>query len=370
MAITGQALRSTWHEDGNLVVELATREWPEPSGRQVLVRVEAAPVNPSDLGVIFGRADLAGARYEPGRIVARMIGETPPAPFARRIGLPVPCGNEGAGTVIAAGDEPEAQALLGRTVTCMGEMYGQYRLVDAAMCLALPDGTSAEAGAGAFVNPVTALAFVETMRTGGFSALLHTAAASNLGQMLVRICAEDGVALINVVRSPEQEQLLRGLGARWVINSTAADFHDQLVAAIRETGMPLAFDAIGGGDLASRIFAAMEAVAGADIPYSPYGSSVRKTVRIYGMLDPGPTVLDRSFGFSWELSGFILSEFLAAAGREWLGRTRARIGAGLTTTFASSFGKRLPLSAMLERDEVLAYSRMGTGRKTLVVPNG
>jgi NADPH:quinone reductase-like Zn-dependent oxidoreductase len=368
MGTRARVLTSTWQGNGELVVELATRDLPEPTGRQVLVRVEAAPINPSDLGVLFGRADLARARFEPGRIVARMIDETAPPTFAKRVDLPIGCGNEGAGTVIAAGEAPEAQALLGRTVSGMGQMYASHRLVDAGTCMPLPEGMAAEAGAAAFVNPMTALAFVETMRAEGCEALLHTAAASNLGQMLVRVCAEDGVPLINVVRSPAQAELLRGMGARWVLDSTAPGYFDDLVAAIRETGLPLAFDAIGGGTQAATIFSAMEAVAGADIPYSPYGSYQRKKVRIYGMLDPAPTVLERSFGFSWELSGFILPEFLGTAGPERLGQMRARITAGLGTTFASRFGTRVPLDQMLERDQVLAYARMQTGHKALVVP--
>ena len=244
MGTRALVLTSTWQGNGELVVELATRDLPEPTGRQVLVRVEAAPINPSDLGVLFGRADLARARFEPGRIVARMIDEAAPPTFAKRVDLPIGCGNEGAGTVIAAGEAPEAQALLGRTVSGMGQMYASHRLIDAGACIPLPEGMAAEAGAAAFVNPMTALAFVETMRAEGCEALLHTAAASNLGQMLVRVCAEDGVPLINVVRSPAQAELLRGMGARWVLDSTAPGYFDDLVAAIRETGLPLAFDAI------------------------------------------------------------------------------------------------------------------------------
>lgn len=370
MGVTGKAIASTYAADGTLTVELVEQELPDPTGHEVLVRVEAAPINPSDLATMFGPSDLANADYAPGRIVARFPGAVPP-PFLKRIDFPLPCGNEGAGTVIAAGDAPEAQALLGKTITGMQRgMYAEYRLTDARACMALPDGMDAATGASSFVNPVTALSFVETMRREGFAGLIHTAAASNLGQILVKICREDGVPLVNIVRSQAQADLLRGIGAEHVCDSTAPDFHERLVAAIRTTGAMLAFDAIGGGELASRIFKAMEEVAATDTPFDPYGTHVRKKVYLYGMLDRGPTVLHRHFGFTWELGGYILTDFLARSGPDWLAMARERVISGLTTTFASHYTARVPLRRMLDRDVVAEYAKMRTGEKVLIVPQG
>lgn len=370
MGVTGKAIASTYAADGTLTVEFVDKELPDPTGHEVLVQVGAAPINPSDLGVMFGPADLAHADYAPGRIVTRFPDGTPP-PFLKRIGYPLPCGNEGAGTVIAAGEAPEAQALLGKTVTCLqGGMYSEYRLVDCRACMALPDGTDAATAASSFVNPITALSFVETMRKEGFTGLIHTAAASNLGQILVKICREDGVPLVNIVRSQAQADLLRGIGAEHVCDSTAPDFHAQLVAAIRATGAMLAYDAIGGGELASRIFAAMEEVAATDTPFDPYGTHVRKKVYVYGMLDRGPTVIHRDFGFTWELNGYILTDFLARSAPEWMMAARERVVAGLTTTFASRYTGKVPLLRMLDRDVVAEYAKMRTGEKVLIVPNG
>ena len=370
MGVTSKAFVSTYGADGTLTAELIEQELPDPTGHDVLVRVEAAPINPSDLGVMFGTADIAGADYSPGKIVARFDG-APPPPFLKRVGYPMPCGNEGAGTVVAAGDAPEAQALLGKVVTGLqGGMYAEYRLLDARACMALPDGIDAATGAASFVNPITALTFVETMRKEGFTGIVHTAAASNLGQILVKICQEDGVPLVNVVRSQAQVDLLRGIGAEHVCNSTAPDFHEQLVAAIRATGAMLAFDAVGGGDLAGRILTAMEEVAALDAPYDPYGTHVRKKVCIYGMLDRGPTVFRREIGFTWELSGYILTDFLAQAAPEWMMAARERVAAGLTTTFASRYTGKVPLLSMLDRDVVADYAQMRTGEKVLIAPNG
>ncbi|OCC22646.1 NADH oxidase [Croceicoccus estronivorus] len=369
MTVNSRSIASTFAEDGTLTVELIERELPDPSEHEVLVKVEASPINPSDLGVMFGPADLSGATYSPGKIVTRMNGTVPP-PFFKRVGFPMPCGNEGAGTVIAAGDAPEAQALLGKTVTCLrGGMYSEYRLVDSRACIPLPDGVDAATGAASFVNPITTLSFVETMRQEGFTGLIHTAAASNLGQMLVKVCQEDGILLVNIVRSPAQVELLRGIGAEHVLNSTASDFDAQLVEAIRATGAMLAFDAIGGGELGSRILSAMEEVAATGLPFDPYGSNVRKKVYVYGMLDQGPTVIDRSFGFTWDMAGYILTNFLAQHGPEWMMSAQQRVMAGLTTTFASRFTGKVPLARMLDRDTVAEYAQMRTGEKVLIVPN-
>jgi NADPH:quinone reductase-like Zn-dependent oxidoreductase len=367
--VANRQLVSTLETDGRLIVELRDEVLPDPTGHQVLVRIEAAPINPSDLGLLFGPADVAGAEYSPGKIVATMPEGAVRAMHAR-VGQTLPVGNEGAGTVIAAGDAPEAQALMGKLVAVVpGAMYAQYRLVDARAALVLPDGTTAEQGAGSFVNPLTALSFVELMRREGHSALVHTAAASNLGQMLVRICQADGVPLVNIVRSPAQVALLKDIGAEHVVDTSSAKFHDDLVAAIEATGATMGFDAIGGGKLVGQILGAMEQVASKGATFSRYGSDTFKKIYTYGMLDTGPTVLNRTFGFAWSLSGFLLTPFLAEIGAEAAERLRQRVRDELTTTFASHFKARISLEQALTREAVLAYNARATGEKYLIVPH-
>ncbi len=361
-------ITSTLGQDGRLTVAIAEQDLPDPTGHEVLVRVEAAPINPSDLGLLFGAADLAGADYAPGRIVAP-IPEGGQRAWASRVGQAMEVGNEGAGTVIAAGDAPEAQALIGRRIACVaGGMYGQYRLVDARACLTLPDEVTAEQGAAAFVNPLTALGFVETMKGDGHKALVHTAAASNLGQMLLKICQEDGIELVNIVRSPAQVALLKGLGAEWVVDTSADSFKDDLLAALKATGATVAFDAIGGGKLAGQILAAMEQVASSGAAFSRYGSNVWKQVYSYGMLDTGPTIINRTFGFGWGLSGWLLTPFLAKIGPAEAEHLRQRVRDGLTTTFASHYKARVSLEGMLTKEAVSEYNARRTGEKYLVVP--
>jgi NADPH:quinone reductase-like Zn-dependent oxidoreductase len=370
MAFTGKQLRTQLDADGTLTVQLVDQEWAAPTGGQVLIRVEASPINPSDLGLLFGPADTDNAVYSPGKVVARM-----PEAFLRvsksRHGLSMPAGNEAAGTVVAAGDDPAAPALLGKRIACVpGTAYGTYAYAEAGMSLPLPDHVSAEQGASSFVNPMTALGFVETMRMEGFTGIVHAAAASNLGQMLVRICLEDGVPLVNVVRSAEQVKLLRDLGASHVLNSGDADFMPQLIAAIGETKAMLGFDPIGGGTMASQMLTAMEAAASKDAPYSRYGSSSPKKVYIYGALDMGPTVLNRAFGLTWDLGGWLLTPFMMKAGMEVVGRMRARVMKDLTTTFASHYSARVSLEGMLTREAVSVYNARRTGEKYLVQPSG
>jgi NADPH-dependent curcumin reductase CurA len=332
--------------------------------------MEAAPINPSDLGGLFNAADMAAARYEPGRIVAP-VPEAAQRAMAGRIGEAVTIGNEGAGTVIAAGEDAAAQALLGKRVTGVpGAAFATHALTDAGAWMELPDDVSAAEGAAAYVNPMTALGFVETMRMEGFNGIVHTAAASNLGQMLVRICAEDGVPLVNVVRSEAQAEILRAIGAQDVLDSTAPDFRKQLVDALARTGVRLGFDAIGGGTMAGQLLGAMERAATQGAAYSRYGSNERKKVYSYGLLDTTPTVLPRTFGFQFEFAGWLLGPFLATAGAETAERMRQRVLAGLKTTFASHYKASVTLDGMLERDAVLDYNARRTGEKYLVLPNG
>lgn len=368
MTYEGKQLLTTLAGDGTLTVEIAPREWDAPTGSGILVKVEAAPINPSDLGLLFASADTDNAQYSPGKVVAKMPEAATRAMKARH-GISMPAGNECAGTVVAAGEAPAAQALLGKRVACVpGSAYATYALADANLAMPLAEGVTAAQGASSFVNPMTALGFVETMRMEGFTGLVHAAAASNLGQMLVRICAEDGVPLVNIVRSEAQVKILRDLGAEQVLDMTAGGFQEKLADAIHATGAMLGFDPIGGGALAGQVLTAMEQAASRGAAYSRYGSSVRKKVYIYGALDLGPTILNRSFGLTWELAGWLLTPFLAKAGPEVLDRMRARVMKDLTTTFASHYKAQVSLEGMLSKEAVSAYNARRTGEKYLVVP--
>ena len=360
-------------EGGELEVSLARRPMPQPREHEVLVKVLATPINPSDLGLLVGAADVTTARTSQRDGLPVVTASIPPAGMrvmAGRIGEALPIGNEGCGTVVRAGASPEAQALLGKTVALLGgAMYAQYRSLPAAMCMELPAGTDAADGASCFVNPLTALAFTEVMRREGHTALVHTAAASNLGQMLVKICKKDGIALVNIVRSGEQVALLKGIGAQHVIDSSAESFLDNLTAALVETGATLGFDAIGGGKLAGQILGAMEAAAVKRMTtYSRYGSDTFKQVYIYGGLDLAPTTLNRSFGLSWALSGFLLTPFMAKAGPETVARMRKRVVDELTTTFKSHYSHRISLAEALDPAVLAAYNAKRTGEKYLIVP--
>lgn len=363
---SGKQLFSTL-ANGKLTVEVVQTDFPEPIGNQVLVQMEAAPINPSDLAILTSSADLENAEYSPGKFVADM-----PEPFysaqKARHGQRLPVGNEGAGVVIAAGDE--AQALIGQRVACVpGHAYSQYCIADAGMCLPLGD-ISSEDGASAFVNPMTALGFAETARMENHKAIIHSAAASNLGQMLVKICLEDDLPLVNIVRREEHVELLKGLGAEHVVNSSADDFMDQLRGAIDATDAFCGFDPIGGGKSVDACFKAMEQVAVSKMTeFSRYGSTQPKKMYIYGRLDLSPTMLTPSYGFGWTLSGWLLTPFLQAAGMETMMRMRQRVLDGMTTTFASSYKSRVNLEEMLTRDAVLDYRQMKTGEKYLVTPH-
>ena len=370
MATTGKQLFTTLAADGKLTVEVAETQFPDPTGNQVLVRMEAAPINPSDLALLLGQADLDSGEYSPGKLVATM-----PEPFHSamkgRHGQRLPVGNEGAGTVVATGDTDMAKALMGQRVACVpGHAYSQYATADASMCLPLGD-ISSEEGASAFVNPMTALGFVENAKMDGQKAIVHAAAASNLGQMLVKICQEDDMGLVNIVRKPEQEQILRDLGAKWVVNSSDGDFMAKLMEAIDATDAYYGFDPIGGGTTVDACFKAMERVAvGKMKDYNRYGSNQQKRMFIYGRLDTGPTILTPSYGFGWTLSGWLLTPFLAQAGVETMVRMRQRVLAGLKTTFASSYKQKVTLEQMLEKDAASDYRQMKTGEKYLVTPWG
>jgi NADPH:quinone reductase-like Zn-dependent oxidoreductase len=373
MTTTGLQLRSLVKDDNTLEVSLAEVEFPEPGPDEVLVRVDATPINPSDLALLVGPADPATFRATgtPERPV--LTADIPAAAMrmvAGRLNESLPVGNEGAGVVVAAGSSEAAQALLGRTVGMVGgEMYAQYRCIHVQQCLPLEEGTSAAEGASCFVNPLTALGMVETMRMEGHKALVHTAAASNLGQMLNRVCIADGIDLVNIVRKPEQEKILRDLGAKYIVNSSSDSFMDELTAALKATGATLAFDATGGGKLASQILSCMEAAAASSMKvYNRYGSDVFKQVYIYGGLDRSPTTLTRNFGFSWSVGGWLLFPFLQKVGPEKTMELRARVAREIKTTFASHYTREISLPQVLSLEALAVYGKQATGEKFLIRP--
>jgi NADPH2:quinone reductase len=371
---TSLQIRSLVKGSGELELSLVSVPIPQPGPDEVLLRVEATPINPSDLGLLLGAADMSTARQSGTAerpVVTASVTEKLMKAMAARIDQSMPVGNEGAGTVIAAGSSAEAQALLGRTVaTVGGAMYSQHRCVKAAQCILLPPGTSAAEGAACFVNPMTALGMVETMRREGHSALVHTAAASNLGQMLNRLCIADHIGLVNVVRSEQQEQLLKAQGAEHVCNSSAPTFLRDLTDAIAATGATLAFDAIGGGPLAGQILGCMEAaLLRSAKEYQRYGSSTHKQVYIYGALDLGPTTLTRNFGAAWGVAGWLLLPFLQKVGPEAMRKLQARAVAELKTTFASHYTKVVSLAEALQLREIAVYGKRATGEKYLIDPS-
>ena len=365
----GLQLRSIIKSSGELELSLATVDVAAPTGDQILVRVEGSPINPSDLGLLLGAADISTAKAVGGVVTATVPSHLMRA-MAARVDESMPVGNEGAGTVIAAGPDPVAQALVGKMVAILGgAMYAQYRTVKAADALLLPAGATAADGASCFVNPLTALSMVEVMRREGHTALVHTAAASNLGQMLNKICLKDGVELVNIVRSPEQAKILTDIGAKCVVDSSADSFMEDLVEALKVTGATLAFDAIGGGKLASQILSAMEQAANSKPgSYSRYGSTTYKQLYIYGGLSTAPTELVRSYGMSWGIGGWLLTPFLVKIGPVEGQKLRQRVADELKTTFASHYTAEISLAEALKPELIAAYNRKTTGEKYLINP--
>lgn len=367
-------LRSTITSAGRLELSLANVDTPQPEVNEVVVRIEASPINPSDMGLLFGAADMSTADATgpaDSPLVTAAIPEELLETMAARIDQSLPVGNEGAGVVVAAGSDEAAQSLMGKTVAIRGgAMYSQYRAIRADECLVLPEGITPAEGASCFVNPLTALGMVETMRREGHTALVHTAAASNLGQMLQKICGADGVELVNIVRKPEQVELLKSIGARHVCNSSEPAFISDLTASLVETGATLAFDATGGGRLAGQILTCMEAAATQTATeYSRYGSSTHKQVYIYGGLDRSPTEFTRNFGVAWGIGGWLLTPFLERIGPDAAEQLRQRVAAEVTTTFASSYTREVSLIEALELDHIAVYSKRATGEKYLINPS-
>jgi NADPH:quinone reductase len=373
MPSTGLQLRTLITKEGKLELSLTEVPIAALKDDEVLIRVEASPINPSDIGLLFGAADMSTASQS-GSTERPVVSANVPEAFmkgmAGRLGDSMPAGNEGAGTVIAAGSSSAAQALLGKMVAVLGgAMYSQYRAIGANQCLVIPAGITAKEAASCFVNPLTSLGMVETMKLEGHKALVHTAAASNLGQMLNKICMKDGIALVNIVRGEAQEKVLRDLGAKYVCNSSAPTFLEDLTQALVTTGATLAFDAIGGGKLAGQILSCMEvAVNRSAKEYSRYGSNVMKQVYIYGGLDTSPTQVVRNFGMTWGMGGWLLWPFLNRVGPAAAQKLRERVVAELKTTFASHYTHEVSLAGAVTLKEIEVYGKRATGAKVLVCP--
>ncbi|MEM1381416.1 MAG: zinc-binding dehydrogenase [Pseudomonadota bacterium] len=369
---TMRKMTSTAKADGTLEVRLSEVPVPQPGPGQLLVKVEAAPINPSDLALLISLADVSKATVsgtDELPVVTMPIPEFAQPMMKGRLDKPMPVGNEGAGLVVAAGDDA-GKTMIGRRIAAAGgEMFAEYHVVPAAMSMPLADDATARDGASSFVNPMTALSMTEVMKRDGSKGLIHTAAASNLGQMLQRICKADGIPLINIVRKPEQQAILNDLGAAYTFNSSDENFMAALVGACSETGATIAFDAIGGGALAGQLVTAMEMAAAAKMSeYSRYGSDTYKHVYIYGRLDLSPTILPPSVGMAWGVGGFLLPHFLASVGNEVRMKMVGRVMSELKTTFASHYTAELSLADALKPENILAYNARKTGEKYLITP--
>ena len=366
-------IRSEVTKEGKLLLYIESTEIPEPKEDEVLIRIEASPINPSDLGLLIGPADVSSMSVS-GEGEAAVVTMDIPEGLLRmldtRLDQSLPVGNEGGGVVVKAGSN-ELEDLVGKTVgVAGGSMYSQYRCVTAAACFVMNEGVTSAESASCFVNPLTALGMVETMRLENHSALVHTAAASNLGQMLIKICLDEDVPLVNIVRKEEHVTMLTDLGAKYVCNSSKETFMQDLVKALVETGATIGFDATGGGKLAGQILTAMEIAANQTATESNrYGSNTFKQVYIYGGLDRSPTTLNRAFGFSWSLGGWLLTPFIGRVGPKRFEELKQKVADEIKTTFASHYTKEISLAEVLQPENIEVYAKQATGEKYLVNPN-
>ena len=366
-------IRSEVTKEGKLLIYVESTAMPEPKEDEVLIRIEASPINPSDLGLLIGPADVSSMSVSgegENAVVTMDIPEGLLRMLETRLDQSLPVGNEGGGVVVKAGSK-DLEDLVGKTVgVAGGSMYSQYRCVNAASCFVMHDGITSAESASCFVNPLTALGMVETMRLENHSALVHTAAASNLGQMLIKICLDEDVPLVNIVRKEEHVEKLNSLGAKFVCNSSKETFMQDLVSALVETGATIGFDATGGGKLSGQILTAMEVAANQTATeYNRYGSNTFKQVYIYGGLDRSPTTLNRAFGFSWGLGGWLLTPFIGRIGPERFEELKQKVADEIKTTFASHYTKEISLQEVLQPENINVYSKQATGEKYLVNPN-
>ena len=373
---TSKEMRSKVTKEGYMEISIIETQIPKPKGNEVLIKIEAAPINPSDLGRLLSyAADLSDINTMEGNHPAQIkikLKEKLMSPLKPRLDHSLSLGNEGAGVVVDAGSE--AKEMIGKTVGLAGGgMYCQYRCMPANNCLLMDDQTSPEEAASSFVNPMTALGFIETMKLEGHEALIHTAASSNLGQMLIKICKTDSVPLINIVRNSSQIELLKNVGANFVCSTSDKSFEEDLFTSIKETGATLAFDATGGGNegkLAGQILSSMErAILSSSKEYKIYGSDTHKQVYIYGGLDRSPTILNRSYGMSWSIGGWLLMPMINKFGMEKFQKMRERVAREIKTTFASKYHKHISLEQALQPDIIRAYAAQSTGKKYLITPH-
>ena len=368
-------IRSIVTSEGNIEISIVKVDKPIPADDEVLIEVHAAPINPSDIGLLLTFAgDLSNidiSESGDGLVASIKIHPGLMATMKPRLDKSLAVGNEGAGIVVDAGKN--VKELIGKTVGLAGgSMYSQYICVPAINCLVMEEGTTPKEAASSFVNPLTALSFIETMKMENHSAIVHTAAASNLGQMLVKICKDDGIPLVNIVRKQEQVDILKNIGAEYVCNTSDPDFMKTLIKAVVETGATLGFDATGGGnngELPGQILSAMEVAANKNSKeYSRYGSETYKQVYIYGGLDQTPSILKRSYGMSWGLGGWLLTPMLGKIGMDKFQTMRARIAKEIKTTFASTYIQEISLEEMLQPEIINSFAKHKTGNKYLVNP--
>ena len=369
-------IRSTVTSDGTVELSIVKVDLPTPADDEVLIEILAAPINPSDLALLttFG-GDLSNISISGSgddTVASMKVHPAVMRSMKSRLDKPMPAGNEGAGVVVDAG--LNVKGLIGKTVGLAGgSMYAQYKCAPAINCLILEDGTTPVEAASSFVNPLTALSFVETMKMENHSAIVHTAAASNLGQMLIKICQSDGIPLVNIVRKNEQVEILKSIGAKYICNTSDPGFMESLINALVETGATLGFDATGGGndgELPGQILTAMEVAANKNSEqYSRYGSETYKQVYIYGGLDQNPTILKRSYGMSWGLGGWLLTPMLGKIGMEKVQAMRVRIAKEIKTTFASKYAGEISFEEMLQPEIINSYAKQSTGNKFLVNPH-